>query len=289
MGIEDPAIWVETMIKMFINESPENTLKNREGAWAEPIVGFSNRADLLYQFYKQDIGEFYLLPLDIFAYKFPKVKATADQLTVISWILPQTEATKSDNRNQTRFPSERWARSRVYGEEVNDKLRNHVTKTLIKTGYEAVAPMHSPLWMTQKSKQYSFASTWSERHAAYTAGLGTFGLCDGLITPKGKAMRCGSIIAKIDLSPSHRPYRDHNAYCLFYTNGSCGECINRCPAKAISKEGHDKEKCSKYLHDITRKYIKTHYHFNEYGCGLCQTSVQCESSIPILTLSSDNS
>jgi epoxyqueuosine reductase QueG len=29
----------------------------------------------------------------------------------------------------------------------------------------------------------------SERHAAYAAGLGTFGLCDGLITSVGKAVR----------------------------------------------------------------------------------------------------
>lgn len=272
---------METIIKQFINESPENTLKNEknEKAWAEPLVGFSNGADPLYQFYKKDIGEFYLLPMEIFAHTFPKVRTAPDQLTVISWILPHTEATKSEHREQTRFPTERWARARIYGEEVNDKIRKHVVTTLQEAGYEAVAPMLSPLWVQRKSKKYLFASSWLERHAAYTAGLGTFGLCDGLITPKGKAMRCGSVIGKICIPSSERPYNDHHAYCLFYSHGTCGKCIERCPAGAISEAGHDKVKCSKYL-DTTRKYVRAHYDFNGYGCGLCQTDVPCESRIP---------
>lgn len=31
----------------------------------------------------------------------------------------------------------------------------------------------------------TFGSNWSERHAAYVCGLGTFGLSKGLITDKG--------------------------------------------------------------------------------------------------------
>jgi epoxyqueuosine reductase QueG len=274
--------WIETLIKHFINESPKNTLKNDENekAWAKPLIGFSNGADPLYQFYKEDIGEFYLLPLEFFHYTYPKEKIVSNQLTVISWILPQTELTKSEHRKQTKFPTERWARARIFGEEVNDELRKYVVSTLHEEGYFAIAPMLSPIWLTRSSEKYVISSNWSERHAAYAAGLGTFGLCDGLITPKGKAMRCGSVIAKINISPSERSYSDHHAYCLFYSKGTCGECISRCPTGAISQTGHDKIKCSKYLH-MTRQYVKIHYGFKGYGCGLCQTNVPCESSIPI--------
>ena len=274
--------WVENIIKQFINESPKNTLKNveNEKAWAEPLVSFSNGADPLYQFYKKDIGEFYLLPLEFFNYTFPKENIASDELTVISWILPQTELTKSEHRKQTKFPTERWARSRIFGEEVNDELRKYVVHSLNEAGYPAVAPMLSPIWITRSSEKYVISSNWSERHAAYAAGLGTFGLCDGLITSKGKAMRCGSVIAKINILPSERSYNDHHAYCLFYSKGTCSKCITRCPAGAISKAGHDKIKCSKYL-DMTRQDVKTHYHFKSYGCGLCQTNVPCESGIPI--------
>nr|MDO8099751.1 epoxyqueuosine reductase [Candidatus Njordarchaeota archaeon] len=273
--------WIEAAIKQFVNKSPENSMKNKENerAWAEPLIGFSNGADPLYQFYKKDIGEFYLAPLEIFVHAFPKAKLTDNLLTVISWILPQTEATKSEHRKQTKYPTERWARTRIYGEEFNEVLRRYVVATLSQQGYEAVAPWLSPLYRSRKSEKYLNASTWSERHAAYAAGLGTFGLCDGLITPKGKAMRCGSVIAKIDIKPSRRPYTDHHAYCLFYSKGTCGKCIDRCPARAISEAGHDKTKCNEYL-DMTREYVRVHYGFNGYGCGLCQTGVPCESGIP---------
>jgi epoxyqueuosine reductase QueG len=83
----------------------------------------------------------------------------------------------------------------------------------------------------------------SERHAAYASGLGIFGLCDGLITPKGKAMRARSVVARIQIPPTQRPYTDHHAYCLFLTKGICEECIPRCPVGALSEVGHDKVKC----------------------------------------------
>ena len=218
-------------------------------------------------------------PQDIFAKTFPILRVTPDQLTVISWVLPQTDATKSDNRKQTVYPSERWARARIYGEEVNIKLRKHVVATLQQVRYEAVAPMFSPLWERKISKRYGFAYTWSERHAAYASGLGTFGLCDGLITPKGKAMRCGSVVAHIKIPPTNRPYNDHHAYCLFFSKGICGKCIQRCPAGAITEIGHNKVKCRKYL-QITKDYVRSHFGFEGYGCGLCQTGVPCESKIP---------
>jgi len=207
------------------------------------------------------------------------VKVAPEQLTVISWILPQTEATKRDQRKETHWPSERWARTRIFGEEVNDRLRVHLVKDLSSEGVEAVAPQLSPLWSGKRTEKYGFASTWSERHAAYAAGLGTFGLSDGLITPKGKAHRCGSVVARISVHPSPRSYANHHAYCLFYAKGICGTCMRRCPAEAISEKGHDKEKCSSYLNK-THSYVEAHYGFKGYGCGLCQTGVPCESRIP---------
>lgn len=78
-----------------------------------------------------------------------------------------------------KYPSEEWARIRVYGEEFNVALRRHV--------------------------------------------------------------------AKISIEPTPRPYADHRAYCLFFANGTCGKCIDRCPVRAITETGHDKEKCRQHL------------------------------------------
>jgi len=278
----EAAQWIERTIKDFINLSQENTLKNsaKDKAWADPLVAFSSGADPLYPEFKRHIGDFFLTPLEFFNQTFPSLKASADQLTVISWILPHTNNTKVELRRETVHPSESWARARIFGEEVNVKLRKHVVESLRQSEIEAVAPMISPLWAWKVSEKYGFASSWSERHAAYAAGLGTFGLCDGLITPVGKAMRCGSVIAHIQVPPSHRPYQDHHAYCLFYTKGACGKCIQRCPAGAVTKAGHDKGKCKTYV-EWTAQYVKNNFKFDGYGCGFCQAGVPCESKIPL--------
>jgi epoxyqueuosine reductase len=78
--------------------------------------------------------------------------------------------------------------------------------SLEQQGHAAVAPMLVPNWTIVKSERFSYASSWSERHAAHAAGLGTFGLCDGLITARGKAMRVGSVVARVSIEPTPRPY-----------------------------------------------------------------------------------
>ena len=278
--VKDPAAWVEKVIVDFIN-SPENTMKNKENerAWAEPLVGFSSGDDPLYEAYKEHVGPFHFTPAELFSQTFPDVDFKAGELTVISWVLPHMEKTKADDRRETHYPSESWVRARIFGEEVNVKLRHHVVNVLKEAGIEAVSPMLSPLWSRKESERFVFASNWSERHAAHAGGLGTFGLCDGLITPRGKAMRLGSAIARIKIPATPRPYKSHREYCLFFSKGICGDCIRRCPADAVSEKGHDKLKCKSYL-NMTEKYVPEHFGFVGYGCGFCQTGVPCESKIP---------
>lgn len=281
--MENLGPWIESVIKKFINNSPENTLKNaaNEKAWDDPLVGFASGSDQLFQDFKTYVGEFHWTPEEIFTKTFPAWPGRPEDLTVISWILPQTEKTKADNRRETTYPAERWARARIFGEEVNVKLRQHVVAKLQEKSILAVAPMLSPFWEHKISPLFGYASTWSERHAAYAAGLGTFGLSDGLITPKGKAMRCGSVVANIKIPPTPRVYTDHHAYCLFFSKGSCGKCIKRCPAQAITEKGHDKVKCRNYMHPQIEEYVQKNFGFPGYGCGLCQTGVPCESGIPL--------
>jgi hypothetical protein len=279
---EEKALWVQKLIEDFVGESPENSLNNRsnERAWAAPIVGFSRGDDPLYTEYKEHVGPFHWTPWEVFTQTFPGTDARPEDITVISWVLPQTDSTKIDNRKATTYPAERWARSRIYGEAFNVKLRQHVVAELEAAGSKAVAPMLSTRWERKTSDRFGFASTWSERHAAYACGLGTFGLCDGLITPRGKAMRAGSVVARIQIPATERPYTDHRAYCLFFTKNICGNCIKRCPVGALSESGHDKVKCREHLRPATADYVKSHYGFDGYGCGLCQTGVPCESKIP---------
>jgi ferredoxin len=273
---------VRSLIEDLVANSETNTLgyEHTEESWSKPLVGFSAANDAYYQFFKEDIGSFYWLPEEAFQLAFSDIPVSADQLTVISWIIPQTKATKKDQRREIAYPSERWARSRLFGEEFNQLMRRYIADELTIAGYPALAPMLLPAFQRKTSEKFGYASSWSERHAAFVAGLGTFGLSDGLITPVGKAIRCGSVIAKMEVEPDPRPYDDHNLYCLFHFDGSCKKCGERCPVDAIDEHGHDKTICHDYIRQTTTPYTEKNFQLKITSCGLCQSKVPCESGIP---------
>ena len=134
------SVWIERTITNFIDRSDENTLQNQanEKAFVDPLVGFSNGGDLLYEAYKDHVGPFHWTPKEIFDLTFPDLDIDPEELTVISWILPQTEATKAYNRRENEFPSERWVRARMFGEGVNVTLRKRMVAALQEKGYRMI-------------------------------------------------------------------------------------------------------------------------------------------------------
>jgi len=275
------ADWTIAFIEGFMEDPDNNDLRQggREPAFGKPLVGFARGDDPLFEDYKEHVGPFHLTPWEVFALTFGEPSVDPAYLTVISYILPQTETTKADNRKEKTYPAERWARARIFGEAVNDRLREALCAALKEKGCRAVAPLLTPQFSRRISPKYGLASTWSERHAAHAAGLGTFGLCDGLITPVGKAMRTGSVVAKVRIPPTPRPYKDHQAYCLYHSRGICKKCAARCPVGAITEAGKDKTLCLNHVRS-TWQYVKDRFGFEGYGCGLCQTGVPCETRIP---------
>src|SRR3974390_88617 len=135
--------WIESAVRTFVETSTGNNLKNlaNDRAFDSPIVGFSSGDDPLYQDYKTHVGPFHWTPLEVFATAFPGLKVEADEISVISWVLPQTAATRKENRRQDLYPAESWARARIFGEEFNVKVREHLVEELTGRGYEAVAPV----------------------------------------------------------------------------------------------------------------------------------------------------
>ena len=279
---KDPEKFIEGVITKFIQESPANRRKVDGGRyWQTALVGFASGEDPLFNRYKKIIGEFHFTPQEIFELTFGG-RRPSKELSVISWALPTSEDIRKSNRKETRYPSLLWAHARDFGEQFNVKLRNHIVSVLKKKGYKAVAPMNSPFWKRLRSPEVGIASNWSERHIAYACGLGAFGLSDGLITAKGKAMRVGSVVTDLALNPSEKIYPHHKANCLYYFNRTCKTCATRCPAGAITEKGHDKDKCFEYTYSVIGKAKKGEYGVTIAGCGLCQTKVPCEFGIPKL-------
>jgi epoxyqueuosine reductase QueG len=278
-----PAQWITALIRDWVNTSPENTLGNeaRDRAWDDPLVGFSRGDDACWESFKEHVGPFHWTPVEAFLLAYPDGGVRPEALTVVSWVLPQTKKTKRETRGEKTYPPESWARARFYGEVVNEKLRRHVLAELAKAGVRATAPALLPQFSRMPSEAFTFSSTWSERHAAFVSGLGTFGLSDGLITPRGKAVRVGSVVAEIEVPPTPRPYTGHRDWCLWFNSGTCRTCAARCPVGALSEKGHDKIPCSRHVHETCSRYIRERFGFPGYACGLCQTAVPCESGIPV--------
>jgi epoxyqueuosine reductase QueG len=265
----------------FLEEDPCNRMGEAWGderMWMAPLLGVARGDDPIFETFRDKVDPRHWTPAE--AFSAGGFSSGAEELSVVSWILPVNPLTKKENAQQKDLPSERWARSRIFGEAANVKLRDHITGFLQNAGVEAVAPMNLSDWKQMRSERYVYVSNWSERHIAYACGLGTFGLCDGLITTLGKAHRIGSVVLRSKIGPTPRPYARHDEYCLFKVKKTCGACIKRCPAGALSEQGHDKRLCSAYLGDKTAPFVQERYGFKGYGCGLCQTGVPCSSGIP---------
>jgi epoxyqueuosine reductase len=262
---------IRDVIRCFAQESPDNRFPDsNEPYFDEPLVGYAAAGDPLFMEYKQIIGVFHQPPEGI----LPGAK------TVISWVLPITRPTRESNRREDRWPSREWALTRNNGDIFNSALRRHLVAWLEESGHRAVAPQLAPEWRQLDDPAVGIASTWSERHAAYAAGLGTFSLNDALITPRGIAHRLGSVITDCVLSPTPRTSPDYRHNCLWYREGSCGACIGRCPVGALSPQGHDKTTCRAYVYGAVPEAVGELYGVPQTGCGLCQTRVPCEAMVP---------
>jgi epoxyqueuosine reductase len=287
--LKNPNEVFEQLIKNFIEENEQNRRTQLDYGvyWDEPLVGFASGLDPLFFEYKTIIGSFHQTPREIISAALKDkgrglLLSEIGQISVISWILPASEDTRKSNRKEEKFPSKLWAYTRDFGEAFNNALRRHVVGFLEGLGYIAVAPVLLPSFQRLRDEKVGWASPWSERHIAYACGLGTFSLNDGLITPKGMAVRIGSVVTLLKLTPSEKKYHHYKENCPLFRNEECGKCIPRCPAGAITEKGHDKDKCYEYVNSEFLKAKRAEYGLQNPppACGLCQTDVPCEFEIP---------
>ncbi len=238
----------------------------------EPLVGFGSADDPLFDVFKRPdvIGPWHMSPKEW----LPEAR------TVISLFFPTSEAVRASNRKAEQTASDLWACARIEGQAYISAFMAALAARCRENGIEACVPSSDARWQSLTAgkgitgypeiTEKSFGSRWSERHAAYVCGLGTFGLSKGLITRKGVAGRFGSIVVSAAFAPDPRPYAGVYDYCIM-----CGACARRCPAHAIDMaNGKDHIKCRACV-AASRDILAP-----RYGCGLCQTGVPCETRIP---------
>ncbi len=104
---------------------------------------------------------------------------------------------------------------------------------------------------------------------AFIAGLGSFGLHRMLITDSGCAGRFGSVVTDADIPFTTPPAKER---CLYFHDGSCWECITRCPVKAPSMDGAiDKQRCNGRLLGLARGFDAKGFDPEDVAdaCGKC--------------------
>lgn len=236
-----------------------------------PVIGFASAADQLFVKYKDKevIGSMFLSPSEW----LPGAK------TVAAFFFPFSSTVRDSNRETSDQPSAPWLYGRIEGQHFlngfMDRLRHH----LADAGIGVCVPSMDGRFKIQREllagkdgDDFHADSRWSERHAAYACGLGTFGLSRGLITKRGMAGRIASIVIDAGFEPDERPYTGIYDFCI-----RCGACVVKCPAEAISMEyGKNNVRCSSYLDKTKALYSP------RYGCGKCQVGVPCESRIPAM-------
>jgi epoxyqueuosine reductase len=276
--------WIDGEIRCFVRDDPGNRLEQLDGSpiFEEPLVGFVAGEDPIFGRLKQVIGEFHLTPAEVMAAmagKLGRPSPASAEIGVVSYVLPISRKTREENGSMRDRPSERWAHTRLFGEQFNRKLQAHIVSVLEEKGHFAVAPeMEENLFRMLVDEKVGWASTWSQRHVAFCANLGSFGLSDALITAVGKAHRVGSVVVDRALDSPQRTDDIHRD-CLSHRELGCRSCMKRCPADAITEAGHDKARCAEFVLKQAA-VIKEEYGIDIYGCGLCQTGVPCEDGIP---------
>lgn len=269
-------------IENLYRECPGNVISPQDAICPEveglvmfesPLIGVGTASDELFDRFKDPgiVGPWFMKPTEW-------LKGAK---TVISLFFPFTDAVKKGNRTLHDGPSPAWLHGRIEGQNFLAAYIAELQKWFEANGVKTCVPLLDERFQKVVAGNHfseydgvdvhTFGSNWSERHAAFVCGLGTFGLSKGLITEKGMAGRCASIIIEEELEADVRPCTDIYEYCI-----QCGVCIKRCPAQAISyEEGKDHNRCNAWLQELGK------IHAPRFGCGLCQTAVPCESRNPV--------
>ena len=268
---------LEHRLAAFVTADPGNRVEETYALLPEhigspifeaPLVGCAAANDPLFAYMKQRA--------DIYG---PTLRLPEEWLpgavSVVSFFLPFSKAVRDSNRSDLSKPSDLWLHGRFEGQEILNRAAMFLAELFREAGGDIAVPATDPAFSVIRDPSRAergeppYVSNWSERHAAFTAGLGTFSLSKHLITEKGVCGRFGSVITNLPLPVTPRSYTDPYEYCTF-----CGACQKRCSVNAIGPQEKDNRICSDYQKQMLAIFAPRH------GCGKCQLSVPCETRRP---------
>jgi ferredoxin len=268
--------------------------------FSQPQVGVAHGNDPIFFKFKELIGSEHYTPLEMWLASGQKQLPALD-IKVVSIVYPFTDEIRKRSIAPLKLPkiilpTEIYSVARNFAKAFRNHTMEKIVEFFRRRGYQAISGKLSDAYTLVARK--NFYSTWSENHIAFAAGLGTFGLHEGLITDLGCNIRLASVITNAPLNITRRKSDEPYANCLYYAKATCRECAKNCPASAITEKGYDKTKCNKYRNKVAREMvprikpllksysrrINWKYKAQNYpvGCELCQFGVECMDKNPMI-------
>ena len=206
--------------------------------YREPLVGFVAADDLRFPDLRRVVGPAHVLPQEL----LPGARA------VVSFFLPFARDVVDANARHKEQVAREWALAYVETNALIGRITAQLIEILAVQGVRAVAEP-----ATHNFDPETLESRWSHKSMAVMAGLGSFGLHQMVITDSGCAGRFGSLILGAGLAGTPRPPKER---CLYFHDGSCLECVQRCPVSALdANEPLDKQRCWAHLLEMAPRHL----------------------------------
>ena len=215
----------------------------------EPLVGFVAADDPRFGDLCRLAEPTHMLPEELLA----------GARSVVSFFLPFEAKVVEANTKSRMSVAREWAVAYVETNALIGRVTSRLISELAQRGVQAAAEP-----ATGNFDPVTLVSRWSHKSIAVLAGLGSFGLHHMVITDAGCAGRLGSLVVDAELPAVTLQVKER---CLYFKDGSCLECVMRCPVGALDAEGNlDKQRCWVRCQEVAKE-------FEEVGvaevCGKC--------------------
>lgn len=223
-------------------------------AYRAPLVGYAAAADPRFREIQRVVEPTHFLPEEM----LPGAR------TVIAFFLPFAGWVVEANAAERYRVAREWPVAYLETNALIARICASLIAALAGQGYRAAA---APA--THNYDPTDLIARWSHKSVAYIAGLGSFGLHRMLITDAGCAGRFGSVVTDADIPFTPPPVKER---CLYYVDGSCHECVTRCPVAALSMDGViDKQRCNHRLLGLAKVFDPAGFDLEDVAdaCGKC--------------------
>jgi epoxyqueuosine reductase QueG len=240
---QDLANHIAAVIRQLVAEAGTTT------GYREPLVGFADAGDPRFASLHCAASPTHLLPEDL----LPGARS------VVSFFLPFAPWVLEANAADRETVAREWAVAYVETNALIGRITAHLIQVLAQRGINAAAEP-----ATHNFDEATLVSHWSHKSVAVIAGLGSFGLHQMVITDAGCAGRFGSLVLDAELPVSLAAPQER---CLYFQDGSCLECVMRCPVSALDpNQPFDRQSCWQRCQSVASI-------FSEIGpaevCGKC--------------------